>query len=159
MEVVQYAPIGFIHTPFKDTAGMPIQPLWARGVKGTVNIDQDYIDGLVDLAGFSHIILIYHFHLSKGFSLRVKPFLDDNQRGVFATRSPRRPNQIGITVVRLESIEGATLHIQNIDVVDGTPLLDIKPFVPEFNFASDVRIGWLENRLKEAKDHDRGYAG
>lgn len=158
MEVVQYEPIGFIHTPFKDTAGMPIQPLWAKGVKGTVNIDPDYIDGLIDLAGFSHIILIYHFHLSKGFSLRVKPFLDDNQRGVFATRSPRRPNQIGITVVRLERIEGATLHIQNIDVVDGTPLLDIKPFVPEFNFASDVRIGWLERRLKEAKDHDRGYA-
>ena len=158
MDAIQYKPIGIIHTPFKETAGMPIQPLWARGVKGTVEVYADYADGLVDLDGFSHIILIYHFHLSKNYSLRVKPYLDDRRRGVFATRAPRRPNQIGITVVRLERIDGTTLHVQNIDVVDGTPLLDIKPFVPAFNFADDVRIGWLEKRLKEAENQDRGYA-
>jgi len=146
MEAVQYKPIGTIHSPFKDPKGMPIQPVGARGISGTVEIQPEYEDGLKDLDGFSHIILIYHFHLSDGYSLQVKPFLDDTPRGIFAIRAPRRPNPIGISVVRLERIEGTTLHISNVDIVDGTPLLDVKPCVPDFDCLEDVQIGWLAGR-------------
>jgi tRNA-Thr(GGU) m(6)t(6)A37 methyltransferase TsaA len=106
---------------------------------------------LKDLGGFSHIILIYHFHqISEKYALEVKPFLDDTPRGIFATRAPRRPNPIGISVVRLEKIEGARLYISNVDILDGTPLLDIKPYVPDFDREEDIRIGWLTNKVHQA---------
>jgi len=150
MEAVRYKPIGVIHSPFREPKGMPIQPVGAKGVLGTIELQAEYEDGLKDLKGFSHIILIYHFHLSEGYSLHVKPFLDDTPRGVFAIRAPKRPNPIGLSVVRLEKIEGTTLHISNVDVVDGTPLLDIKPCVPDFDCLENVRIGWLANRSGHA---------
>jgi len=150
MENVKYKPIGIIHSPFRDPKGMPIQPVGAKGIQGTVEVQDQYKDGLKDLDGFSHIILIYHFHLSEGYSLQVKPFLDDTPRGIFAIRGPRRPNPIGISVVRLERIEGATLHVSNVDIVDNTPLLDIKPCVPKFDALEDVRIGWLADRSEHA---------
>ncbi|MDY7033416.1 MAG: tRNA (N6-threonylcarbamoyladenosine(37)-N6)-methyltransferase TrmO [Thermodesulfobacteriota bacterium] len=149
MQVIQYKPIGVIHTPFHDTKNMPIQPASAIGIQGTVDVAQEYNDGLKDIEGFSHIFLIYHFHLSKGYSLTVKPFLDDHVRGVFSTRAPKRPNQIGISVVRLDRIEGSTLFVFNVDMVDGTPLLDIKPFVPDFDSRTDIRIGWLTGKVEE----------
>jgi tRNA-Thr(GGU) m(6)t(6)A37 methyltransferase TsaA len=148
METITYRPIGVIHSPFRDIKGMPIQAAGARGVTGTVEIEPRYGDGLRDLDGFSHLFLIYHFHLSEGYRLEVKPFLDDRLRGVFATRAPRRPNAIGISVVRLMRVEGCTLHIEDVDVVDGTPLLDIKPYVPEFDVRAAERIGWLAGRVK-----------
>ena len=131
---------------------MPIQPSGAAGVKGTVVVDRQYIEALVDLEGFSHLILIYHFHLAQGYSLKIKPFLDDRQRGLFATRAPRRPNSIGISVVKLCGIEGNTLNIENVDIIDGTPLLDIKPYVPEFDNVDDIKIGWLEGKSIKSKD-------
>ena len=131
---------------------MPIQPVGARGVSGTIELRPEYKDGLKDLDGFSHIILIYHFHLSEGYSLQVKPFLDDTPRGIFAIRAPKRPNSVGISVVRLDKIDGATLHISNVDIVDGTPLLDIKPCVPHFDCLEGVRIGWIEGRADRAAD-------
>jgi tRNA-Thr(GGU) m(6)t(6)A37 methyltransferase TsaA len=154
MNPVQYNPIGIIHSPFKDLHGMPIQPIGARGVKGQIELDKEYETGLKDLDGFSHILLIYHFHLCNGHSLEVKPFLDKVKRGIFATRAPKRPNPIGISVVRLEKIEGSTLHISNVDVVDGTPLLDIKPYIPHFDRdeGEDISIGWFEDKHHEAKD-------
>ena len=130
---------------------MPIQPAGAQGVAGIVEVSPEYGDGLQDLKGFSHIFLIYHFHLSQGYSLKVKPFLDDAKRGLFATRAPRRPNGIGISVVRLARIEGCVLHIEDVDIVDGTPLLDIKPYVPEFDNRDAERIGWLDGKLEMAK--------
>lgn len=150
MEAIQYKPIGIIHSPFNNPRGMPIQPVGARGISGTVELQPEYEDGLKDLDGFSHIILIYHFHLSEGYSLQIRPFLDDTPRGIFAIRAPKRPNPIGISVVRLERIEGTTLHISNVDIVDGTPLLDIKPCVPDFDCLEDVRIGWLADRSNRA---------
>lgn len=135
-------PIGKIHTPFKDPAGMPIQPAGARGVKGVVEVLEEYQTGLKDLDGFSHVILLYHFHRSQGFNLRVVPFMDSEPRGVFATRAPDRPNSIG-PVVLLDSIENGVLHVQNVDMLDETPLLDIKPYVPEFDSQADIRTGWL----------------
>jgi tRNA-Thr(GGU) m(6)t(6)A37 methyltransferase TsaA len=149
MGKITYNPIGVIHSPFKDIKGMPIQPTGAKGVQGTVEINPEYVDGLQDLEGFSHIMLIYHFHLSKDYSLKVKPFMDENLRGVFATRAPKRPNPIGISVVRLVRVEGNILRIENIDIVDGTPLLDIKPYVPEFDIAEKRRIGWLSEKAKK----------
>jgi len=158
MDVIKYKPIGIIHSPFKEPKGTPIQPTGARNVDATVELFPEYVEGLKDLEGFSHIILIYHFHLSKHTSLRVKPYMDDELRGVFATRAPSRPNPIGISVVRLVKVEGNILHIQDVDAVDGTPLLDIKPYVPEFDTREAYKIGWLErrvHRLRETKDDGR----
>ena len=150
METFQYRSIGVIHSPFKKPEGMPIQPVGARGIKGTVDVQAEYADGLRDLDGFSHIILLYHFHLAEGYSLQVKPFLDDTPRGIFAVRAPKRPNPIGISIVQLERIEGSRLHIWNVDVVDGTPVLDIKPYVPGFDAVENARIGWLTDRSDRA---------
>jgi len=137
-------PIGTIHTPFHDIAGMPIQPGGARGTRGTIVIAEEFREGLRDLDGFERIILIYAFHRCTGHSLMVKPFLDTIPRGVFATRSPRRPNPVGLSVVRLVAVREGTVEVEDIDVLDGTPLLDIKPYVPEFDAYPGSRCGWLE---------------
>ena len=151
VKAIYYKPIGVIHSPFKDPKGTPIQPVGAHGVAGTIDLHAEYEAGLKDLEGFSHIILVYHFHqVSEGYCLKVKPFLDDTPHGVFATRAPRRPNPIGISVVRLERIEGTRLYISNVDVLDCTPILDIKPYVPHFDGVKDSRIGWLENKSHQA---------
>ena len=158
MGEIKYKPIGIIHSPFKEPKGTPIQPAAAKGVNGLVEVFPEYSEGLKDLEGFSHIILIYHFHLSKESSLKVKPYMDDQIRGVFSTRAPCRPNPIGISVVRLIAIKGNKLYIQDIDIVDGTPLLDIKPYVPEFDVRAIEKIGWLErnvSKLSKSKDDGR----
>jgi tRNA-Thr(GGU) m(6)t(6)A37 methyltransferase TsaA len=152
MERIIYKPIGVIHSPFDSKEGTPIQPAGARGVAGTVEIESEYADGLKDLDGFSHLLLLYHFHLSQGYHLKVTPFLDDAVRGLFATRAPRRPNAIGLSVVRLVKVEGCTLHIEDVDVLDGTPLLDIKPYVPQFDGVRADRIGWLAARVGEIEE-------
>ncbi|MDR4507630.1 MAG: tRNA (N6-threonylcarbamoyladenosine(37)-N6)-methyltransferase TrmO [Candidatus Brocadiaceae bacterium] len=158
MKEITYTPIGIIHSEFKEPKGIPIQSATAKDFKGTVEIFPDYADGLKDVEGFSHIMLVYHFHLAKKSSLHVKPFLDNEIRGVFSTRAPGRPNPIGISVVRLIKKEEALLHIQDVDIVDGTPLLDIKPYVPVFDSREQVKIGWLEKNiytLSESKDNGR----
>jgi len=152
MKAIRYKSIGVIHTPFKDIKGMPIQPMGARGTQGIVQIEPEYVQGVQDLEGFSHLILIYHFHLSEGYSLQVKPFLDDVLHGVFATRAPKRPNPIGISLVKLIKVEGGTLHIEDVDMVDGTPLLDIKPYVPEFDSQKAERIGWLSKNVEKVHE-------
>jgi len=151
MSEINYTPIGIIHTPFKTPDGMPIQPQGAAGVEAKVEVFPEYVQGLSDLQGFSHIYLIYHFHLARPFSLQVKPFLDDKPHGLFATRAPARPNPIGISVVELIDIESNILYIRDIDIVDKTPLLDIKPYVPEFDAIKAPKIGWLEKKKKNIK--------
>jgi tRNA-Thr(GGU) m(6)t(6)A37 methyltransferase TsaA len=151
MNEIIFKPIGVIYSPFKDLKDMPIQPAGAQGVEGRVEIFPEFTAGLKDVDGFSHLALLYHFHLSDGFSLEVKPFLDDQLRGVFATRAPRRPNAIGFSVVRLVRVDGNILHIEDVDIVDGTPLLDIKPFVPDFDNRESERIGWLSKKAVEAR--------
>jgi tRNA-Thr(GGU) m(6)t(6)A37 methyltransferase TsaA len=147
---IRYRQIGIIHSPFKDTKGMPIQPTGAEGVKGTVEIFSEYCAGVKDIDGFSHIILIYHFHLASGYSLEARPFLDNEMRGIFSMRGPARPNPIGISVVRLIQVDKCTLHIENVDILDGTPLLDIKPYVPDFDCRPAERIGWLHGKSQNA---------
>jgi tRNA (adenine37-N6)-methyltransferase len=141
---LEFTPIGTIHSPYKSLVGMPIQPSAAVGIKGFVELNKNLESALVDLDGFSHIYLIYYFHLSKTFKLKVKPFLEDQSHGLFSTRAPNRPNQIGLSVVKLTSIEQNVLHIENVDIIDGTPLLDIKPYVKQMEPTQDLRVGWLE---------------
>jgi tRNA-Thr(GGU) m(6)t(6)A37 methyltransferase TsaA len=150
MDEIILKPIGVIHSPFLDVEGMPIQPMGATGIHGTIELNSDLEPGLKDLDGFSHIMLIYFFHLSRGYSLHVLPFLDRTPRGVFSTRVPRRPNGIGLSVVRLRGIRGCLLDIEDVDVLDGTPLLDIKPFVPQFDNREVQKAGWFENRADNA---------
>jgi len=151
MSDINYLQIGVIRTPFKEPKGTPIQPTGAEGVKGSVHLNPDYCEGLKDLDGFSHLILLYHFHLAEGFSLLVRPYLDKDLHGVFATRIPGRPNPIGLSIVRLVGVEGCTLHIEDVDIIDGTPLLDIKPYVPAFDQRETTGIGWLTGRSRKVR--------
>ena len=146
MEIV-YRPIGVIHSPFDEPTGMPIQPCYAGGTSGEVELFREFAPGLSDLDQFTHLHLIYHFHRSTGYELSVIPYLDAEERGLFATRSPRRPNPIGLSVVRLLGVVGARLRVGDVDIVDGTPLLDIKPFNPKVDHRRHCRVGWMEGKV------------
>jgi tRNA-Thr(GGU) m(6)t(6)A37 methyltransferase TsaA len=148
MNQIIFKSIGIIHSPFTQIEGTPIQPSAASGIKGNIVINEEYVDGLSDLDGFSHIYLLYHLHLSKSFNLKVKPFLDDQQSGVFSTRAPNRPNPIGLSVVKLIKIDYNTIQIENVDIVDGTTLIDIKPYIHEMNAIKNNKIGWLAKHSK-----------
>ena len=156
-----FSPIGIIHSPFHDLAGMPIQPSSEASAPGTIELQPEYSPGLKDLEGFSHIILIYHLHQSHRVSLSVVPFLDSREHGVFATRSPNRPNPIGLSVVKLIRITDNILYVDHLDVLDGTPLLDIKPYIPEFDSPTEFKLGWLENVKKNVRTmrSDRRFRG
>ncbi len=158
MKEIIYKPIGIIHSPFKEPKGTPIQAVAATNIKGKVEVFQEYKEGLKDLEGFSHIILIYHLHLIKESPLLVKPFLDNQIRGIFATRAPGRPNSIGISIVRLVKIEKNILYVQDFDIIEGTPLLDIKPYISEFDYRDVTKNGWYKENvydLPTSKDDGR----
>jgi len=142
-EKITYEPIGTIHSPFESALDMPIQPA-GTDAGGTVELRESYAEGLADLEGFSHCLLLYHFHESPADApLSVEPFLDDQPRGLFATRAPRRPNNVGLSVVGIEAVADATIEVRGIDVVDGTPLLDVKPLVGAFDVPETVSDGWI----------------
>jgi tRNA-Thr(GGU) m(6)t(6)A37 methyltransferase TsaA len=149
MTPITFTPIGIIHSPFTDLEGMPIQPAGAREAIGTVLVDPALEAGLLDLEGFSHLYLLYHFHRAAPTRLKVVPFLDSREHGIFATRSPSRPNPIGLSVVELLEVRGNRLTVRGIDVLDGTPLLDIKPYVDAFDRVGGSRSGWLASSSKE----------
>jgi tRNA-Thr(GGU) m(6)t(6)A37 methyltransferase TsaA len=141
-------PIGIIHSPFNDKSETPIQASRSRAI-GQVEVHPEFAEGLQDVEGFSHLILLYAFHCSSGYTLRVKPLLDDQSRGLFATRYPCRPNPLGLSVVRLLARRDNVLEIEGVDVLDGTPLLDIKPYVPDFDVRTEVHTGWYAHRSRE----------
>ncbi len=145
ISAISMQPIGVIHSPFTDKSQTPIQSSRSQA-RGTVEVYPEYAEGLQDLEGFSHILLLYVFHESTGYSLLAKPFLDDKLHGIFATRYPYRPNQIGISIVQLVMRKSNILEIQGLDMLDGTPLLDIKPYVPEFDIRTNTRNGWYDSR-------------
>jgi len=148
-----FSPIGVIRTPFASLEGMPIQPSGARDVLGRVELAPEFVPALADLDGFSHIYLLYCFHASKGFSPTVTPYLDDTPHGLFATRAPRRPNPIGLSVVEVASVVDNIVTVRGIDVLDGTPLLDIKPYAPAFDAPAElVRTGWMEGKKTAVAD-------
>jgi tRNA-Thr(GGU) m(6)t(6)A37 methyltransferase TsaA len=140
--------IGVLKTPFRSKSGVPIQGIFTPESKGRAEIFEQYQSGLKDIEGFSHLILLYVFHQSEGYDLICKPYMEDKLHGVFSIRAPKRPNPIGFSVVRLDKREGSVLHLAEVDMLDGTPLLDIKPFVPKFDHREDVRVGWMEGKFK-----------
>lgn len=151
--MVEFHPIGMIRTPFTERKDMPVQPKGAGDVKGIIELDPPFEEGLRDLDGFSHIILIYHLHLSDSYTLTVTPFMDTEQRGLFSTRAPNRPNSIGLSVVKLVSIRKNRIEVEGIDVVDQTPLLDIKPYIPSFDHPEgDIREGWVTEAGRQISD-------
>jgi tRNA-Thr(GGU) m(6)t(6)A37 methyltransferase TsaA len=157
MEVI-FQPIGIIHSPFTSLEEMPIQPSSETSGPGVIEVFPEFSEGLKDLEGFSHIYILYHFHMVKSSRLTVTPFLDDAPHGIFATRAPSRPNPIGLSLVELVHMESNILHVNRVDVLDNTPLLDIKPYVPQFEESANVRIGWLEkakSRMNVRKSDDR----
>jgi tRNA-Thr(GGU) m(6)t(6)A37 methyltransferase TsaA len=153
-----YTPIGIVRSGHTIPEQTPIQSVYAQGCPGRAEVLPEYEEGLKDLDGFSHIILIYHFHLAGAMQLTVQPFLQDVERGVFSTRAPCRPNTIGLSIVELVRKEGTTLHLEGVDILDGTPLLDIKPYVGRFDCIEDTRDGW-HHEVDEATARKRGRRG
>jgi tRNA-Thr(GGU) m(6)t(6)A37 methyltransferase TsaA len=151
-EIIQLQKIGTVYSPHKNSDEAPRQPRFAAGIRGKVIIEPQYVEGLRDLEGFSHIYLICFLHQSKGYHLTAHPPLDNKSHGVFASRSPHRPNPISLSVVRLISIEDNELTIENVDILDGTPVLDIKPFSPTFDIHDDFKFGWIEESDQNFRD-------
>lgn len=160
-KVVTFRPIGIIHSGHTAMDATPIQPAYAKGCKGQAEIFPEFEEGLRDLEGFSHIYLIYYFHRAGSSKLIVKPYLQDVERGVFATRSPRRPNGLGLSVVELVRREGNVLHLDSLDILDGTPLLDIKPYTTRFDCIKTKRNGWQDevDEKTALRKGRRGYRG
>jgi tRNA-Thr(GGU) m(6)t(6)A37 methyltransferase TsaA len=163
--VVSYLPIGVIRSPHAAQAGTPIQPAFAGGARGRVVVFDDYREALADLEGFERVWLLYHLDRAKPYAgPRVVPYRDTHERGVFATRVPSRPNPIGLSVVTLVAVEGDELVVEGIDVLDGTPLLDLKPYVPAFDAYPEARAGWFDDAqggrttadARFARDDERG---
>ena len=159
--VITYHTIGVVRSEHVAAEQTPIQPAYAKGCKGRAEVFPEFAAGLRDLEGFSHVYLIYHFHQAGPAKLLVKPFLQDVERGIFATRAPCRPNAIGLSVVELVRREGNVLHLGGVDILDGTPLLDIKPYTAKFDRFETSRNGWQDEVDDETarRRGRRGYIG
>ena len=147
-EVFEVRPIGVLRTGFSVAEGAPIQGAFVPDAEGVVEVYEEYAAGLDDVEQFSHLLLIYVLHRADGVDLRPVPFLDDRPHGVFATRHPRRPNHLAVCVVRLDRREGCRLYVRNVDALDGTPVVDIKPYVRRFDSVPDAADGWYAARLR-----------
>ncbi len=156
MDKISFSPIGIIHTPYTEQDNTPIQGCFATASEGTVEIFPEFAAGLRNIEGFSHLFLIYHFHRADGFNLIAKPFLDKDEKGIFAIRYFARPNAIGLSVVRLLEVEGNRLRIGEVDMLDGTPLLDIKPYVAQFDVRQNTACGWYKTASEAASFTKKG---
>ena len=145
---ISIKPIGIIHTPYKEPKGIPIQGKFDKEVFGNAELFPEYQDGLKDILGFSHVYLIYYFHKVKEVSLLGKPFLEDEEHGIFSIRSPKRPNRLGFSIVKIKKVENCSLIFSEVDMLDGTPLLDIKPYVSHFDSRENIKNGWIEKHFK-----------
>ncbi len=159
MDKIELTPIGIIRTPYAEAKDMPIQGRFKEDVEGWIDLKEQYVPALKDLEGFSHLILIYYFHRSDREELQGRPFLEDETHGIFAIRSPHRPNHLGLSIVRLQRIEGNRVYFTEVDMLDGTPLLDIKPYVEHFDHREGVRSGWLDKHFAEEKPPERTILG
>ena len=151
MDQITVRPIGIIYTPYKEIRSIPIQGVFGEDVEARIELKDEYTDGLRDLDGFSHAILIYCFHRSQREEIEGRPFLEQDRHGIFAIRSPHRPNHLGVSVVKIKRIEGNRVHFTEVDMLDGTPLLDIKPYVKYFDGRVDVISGWLDKHFGDGK--------
>jgi tRNA (adenine37-N6)-methyltransferase len=150
---INYLPIGYFRTPYTEIKGMPIQPIGGGDVEGYIEVLPEFRAGLQDLEGFSHVIVLYHLHEISGYDIIIKPFLDTKTHGVFATRSPKRPNPIGLSIMRLKGLTATNVVLQGIDVLDQTPVIDIKPYVADFDCCDADRFGWFEGKSANARHH------
>lgn len=148
-------PIGIIHSPYEQVKNMPIQGKFKPGVKAWIELKEEYSAGLKDLSDFSHAIIIYYFHKSEKTEIEGKPFLEDNRHGIFAIRSPHRPNHIGLSVVKIEEIKDNKLYFSEVDVLDGTPVLDIKPYIKQFDIRDNTISGWLDKHFQSTDMPDK----
>lgn len=148
---IKLKPIGIIHTPYKEQKGIPIQGTFKKDVTGQIEVFPEYQEGLKDVGGFSHLILVYYFDRAKEEKLIGKPFLEDKPHGIFAIRSPMRPNHIGVSIVKLEKIKKNIITFSEVDILDGTPLLDVKPYVSHFDSRENAKNGWLDKHFKNGK--------
>jgi len=148
---IDIKPIGIIHTPYREPKGMPIQGKFKKGIRGTIRLFPKYWIGLKDIEGFSHLILLYYFDRSKKEELIAKPFLENREHGIFAIRSPHRPNHIGFSIVKLEEVKDNTIIFSEVDILDNTPLLDIKPYVKHFDSRHNVKSGWIDRHFKKGR--------
>ena len=155
MSQITIRSIGIIHSPYKESKDIPIQGRFKDDVVAWIELKDEYLKGLKDLDKFSHCILIYYFHKSNKVTIEGKPFLEDNTHGIFSIRSPHRPNHIGFSVVKIQRIQGKKLYFTQVDMLDGTPLLDIKPYVKYFDNQEDAVSGWLDKHFKNGKFPDR----
>ncbi len=153
----QVTPIGIIHTPFKEQYGTPIQPRYGKDVEGQVVLDEAYRNALDDVGLFGHVWLLSWLHKSGGWRPKVVPYRDTVERGLFATRAPSRPNPIGLHLVEVVKVEGCVLTIKGVDLLDGTPILDIKPYVPRFEALPDSRAGWLDRIPSDVEQADKRF--
>ncbi|MCL1057209.1 tRNA (N6-threonylcarbamoyladenosine(37)-N6)-methyltransferase TrmO [Shewanella gelidimarina] len=145
--MIEFTPIGYAKTPFKQIENVPVQGAGISKDIGELILNEEYTLGLDDLNGFSHIYIVFHIHKSEGYELKVKPFLDNEHRGIFATRSPKRPNAIGLSIVEIERVEANRIFVRGIDLLDGTPILDIKPYIQSFDNIKNTKDGWYERGL------------
>jgi tRNA-Thr(GGU) m(6)t(6)A37 methyltransferase TsaA len=148
-DTFEFVPIGILKTPYESKSGIPIQGIFDPASDGKAEIFEEYEEGLTDIEGFSHLIIIYVFHLSEGYDLVCKPYMEEKLHGVFSVRAPKRPNPIGFSVVKLKKRKGRILYLSELDMLDNTPILDIKPFVPKFDHRTGVRVGWMENTFRD----------
>ncbi|MFH0780527.1 MAG: tRNA (N6-threonylcarbamoyladenosine(37)-N6)-methyltransferase TrmO [Pseudomonadota bacterium] len=150
---ISYSPIGYFRSPYTEVRGMPIQPIGAENVEGYIEVLPEFSAGLKDLEGFSHVFVLYHLHRIQGYELMIQPFLDTKRHGVFATRSPKRPNPIGLSIMQLKEVSGFNVFLKGIDVLDRTPVVDIKPYVADFDRCNADRFGWFEGKSGNATHH------
>ena len=156
--MITITPIGTIHSPYKTTDQIPIQGRFDTTIEAYIELKPEYIPGLKDLDGFSHAILLFYFHKSTKEHLQAKPYLEDTIRGIFAIRSPHRPNHIGLTVIKIKKIEKNRIYFTHVDMIDQTPVIDIKPYIHHFDEREKVTAGWLEKHFKNGKLPEKIYA-
>ncbi len=141
--------IGVIHSPYKQDKDIPIQGIFGSGIEAWIELEEKYVGGLKDLDGFSHAIILYYFHKSQREEIEGRPFLEQDKHGIFAIRSPHRPNHIGLSIVKIERIKANKMYFTQVDVLDQTPVLDIKPYVKYFDSRDNVKCGWLDKHFKD----------
>jgi len=155
MEQIIMHPIGVIHSPYKEGKDIPIQGIFKRDVEAWIELQQKYAKGLKDLDQFSHAIILYYFHKLQREEIEGRPFLEQRKHGIFAIRSPHRPNHIGLSVVKIRKIEANKMYFTEVDVLDQTPVLDIKPYVKNFDNRNNVKCGWIEKHFKNGNIPDK----
>lgn len=156
---MKFKSIGVIRTPFKEQPGTPIQGVYSEGAEGKIELFPEYVDGLQDVSGFDRVWLVYWMDRSAKAKLKVMPYRDTQERGVFATRAPSRPNPIGLSCVRVTGVSGNVISIRDVDMLDGTPLLDIKPYMPEFDSYPESKAGWFDEKRDARTQADGRFSG